>query len=465
MGDDLTHVAAARYSSGTSVRKFRIIAVHGAIEVAAIGCLAYLAAHYSIAPLFTWAALLWLVLRLIAGYSVIRTFGAGVPHNISVGFTVSGAILVLFNPLVAALLIMLGSLNERDFRRQRTLAMTLHNRAMFVVVATVGAMVYRILPGGEPSTSQPLDLMAHLGAMVLAYFIVNSFLVHASVSALNDEPFLLHYPFKGDLLFGYLFQGFIAMLLVFVASAHQALAILVVGPLWGIRFSLEKIVELREINEQLVHSFADALDLRDHDTAGHTRRVATLARLIGQQLGLSRRQLNDIYSAGSLHDLGKIGIPDSILLKPSGLARDEWEEMKKHPVTGAALLAPYRHLQNVTAIMRHHHEKFDGTGYPDGVSGGEIPIGARVIAVADTFMVITDGRQYQAARTVDQAIAEINRCTGTQFDPQVVEAFLKLDPRVVLQSINTVDYHDNRPVLEALRPNPVWARVLGFKAA
>jgi HD-GYP domain-containing protein (c-di-GMP phosphodiesterase class II) len=190
-----------------------------------------------------------------------------------------------------------------------------------------------------------------------------------------------------------------------------------------------------------------------------------LARLIGRQLGLSRRSLDNIYAAGSLHDLGKIGIPDAILLKAGTLERDEWDEMKKHPVMGASLLAPYRHLQQVTAIMRHHHERFDGSGYPDGLTGSQIPLGARVITVADTFMVITDGRQYRAARTVDEAIAEIQRCAGSQFDPAVVEAFLSLDPFSLRRSIDAMDIADKGPVLQSLAPHPAWARLLGFKAA
>ncbi|HEU0168997.1 MAG TPA: HD domain-containing phosphohydrolase [Chloroflexota bacterium] len=435
------------------------------MHIGAAACLLYLLGHYPLASLFSWSALFWLILSLIANYSVIQVFAGGTPSSISAGFTVAAAIVVLFNPLVAAILVAVGTLDARDFKRQRRLSLTLYSRSMYAICAGAAALLFRRLMRAYPMDGQVANLIVAIGVTVIVYFIVNTTLTRAIVAALDDEPFFERYPFKGDLLLGYLFQGFVAMILVLLARQSQAMAVLVIGPLWGVRFSLQKVVELREINEQLVQSFADALDLRDHDTAGHTRRVATLARLIGRQLGLSRRSLDNIYAAGSLHDLGKIGIPDAILLKAGTLERDEWDEMKKHPVMGASLLAPYRHLQQVTAIMRHHHERFDGSGYPDGLTGSQIPLGARVITVADTFMVITDGRQYRAARTVDEAIAEIQRCAGSQFDPAVVEAFLSLDPFSLRRSIDAMDIADKGPVLQSLAPHPAWARLLGFKAA
>ena len=465
MGDLFQRPAGGGYSSRTRVQKLRIAAVFGCVQLTAFGCLAYLASSYPIAPLFDWSALFWLILALIASYSSIPVYTTGTPNTVSVGFTVHAAILVLFNPLAAAVLVALGTLDQRDFTRQRRFWLTLYNRAMFVVCVTAATLLFNALAGGRDVFGDPPLLLAKMAAVALLYFVVNTFLVRAIVAAIDNEAFFARYPFKGDLLVGYLFQAVVAMILVYLARQSQALAVLVVGPLWGLRFSLQKLVELREVNEQLVQSFADALDMRDHDTAGHTRRVATLARLIGAQMGLNRRQLDSIYAAGSLHDLGKIGMPDSILLKPGPLARDEWDEMKKHPIMGASLLAPYRHLHGVTDIMHHHHERYDGGGYPDGLTGEDVPIGARVIAVADTFMVITDGRQYRSARSVEEAVAEIERCSGTQFDPKVVAAFIKLNPATVLSAINTLDVHDDEAVFRAIAPNPVWSRLLGFKAA
>jgi len=428
-----------------------------------LGCLGYLLVHYPLAPLFSWSAVFWLALKLIANYSVIRVNVGGTANNISVGFTVSAALLVLFNPLIATILVALGTLNERDFRRLRPIWLTLYNRSMFVICATAASLLFESLHGAQDYSGSPGRFLAEMTAMTLVYFVCNTFLVRAIVAAMDDEPFFEHYPFKGDLLLGYLFQGVVAMILVYVTRQSQILAVLIVGPLWAIRFSLQKIVELRDINDQLVQSFADALDMRDRDTAGHTRRVATLARLIGAELGLSRSELDSIYAAGSLHDLGKIGIPDAILLKRGPLDRSEWDEMKRHPVMGAALLAPYKHLRYVTDIMRHHHEKFDGSGYPDGLTGREIPVGARVICVADTFMVITDGRPYRRPRSVNEAVAELELCSGSQFDPEVVQAFLRLNPAAMRSLLNAGDVPDTQRILRTISPHPLWAWLVRSK--
>jgi len=428
-----------------------------------LGCLGYLLVHYPVAPLFSWLAVFWLALNLIASYSVIRVNVAGTPNNISVGFTVSAALLVLFNPLVATILVALGTLNERDFRRLRPIWLTLYNRSMFVICATAASLLFGLLHGWQDYSESPGRFLAEMSAMTLVYFVCNTFLVRAIVAALDHERFFEHYPFKGDLLLGYLFQCLVAIILVYLTRQSLMLAVLIVGPLWAIRFSLQKIVDLRDINDQLVQSFADALDMRDRDTAGHTRRVATLARLIAAELALSRRELDSIYAAGSLHDLGKIGIPDAILLKCGPLDRAEWTEMKRHPVMGAALLAPYKHLRHVTDIMRHHHEKFDGSGYPDGLAGKEIPIGARVICVADTFMVITDGRPYRRPRSVSEAIAELERCSGSQFDPEVVQAFLRLNPAAMRSILNAGDVPDKQRILQTISPHPLWTRLVRSK--
>jgi hypothetical protein len=457
-------LALAGQAAPSAERNLAATVVTYAVHSGALGCLAYLAVRYPIHPLFTWQALFWLALSLVTSYSEVPIYSTGTPNSVSAGFTVHAAILAIFSPLSAVVLVMIGTLTERDFKRLRRLDWTLYNRSMHGLAASASALVFAetaALPIASPIGA----LIARMGALVGTYFVVNTVLVRVRIAALDREPFFSRYPFKGDLLVGYLLQGFVAVLLVLFAVGNEALAIVILGPLFGVKFSLQKIIELRELNEQLVQSFADALDMRDRETAGHTRRVATVARFIGMKLGLSRRELNDIYAAGSLHDLGKIGIPDSILLKPGALDRHEWEEMKKHPVLGAGLLAPYRHLRNVTSIMRHHHERWDGRGYPDGLSGQDIPIGARVIAVADTFIVICDGRQYRPARSIGEAIAEIERCSGSQFDPAVVEAFLALDPADVLATVDAMDIRDPRPVLRALAPGPIWSRLIGFKAA
>ncbi len=140
---------------------------------------------------------------------------------------------------------------------------------------------------------------------------------------------------------------------------------------------------------------------------------------------LSDADIEEIRLAGILHDIGKIGVPESVLNKPTLLTADEYEIMKTHAALGAKILEPLK-VRAIESIVRHHHESFDGQGYPDNLKGEQIPIGARIIAVADAFDAMVSTRPYRKARTDEDAMAELRRCRGTQFDPMVVDAFLRL---------------------------------------
>jgi putative nucleotidyltransferase with HDIG domain len=183
-------------------------------------------------------------------------------------------------------------------------------------------------------------------------------------------------------------------------------------------------------NEERVdqlHQFAEALgnavDARDSDTFNHSWEVAELSRQIAEALGLSGSQVETVHLAGHLHDIGKIGTPDAILRKQGGLSPEEWILMKRHPEIGADIIRPIEAFASrggVTDMVLFHHERFDGTGYPRGLEGNLIPLGARIIAVADTLSALLQNRPYRSGTSFESALAEIRRCAGTQFDPAVV---------------------------------------------
>jgi response regulator RpfG family c-di-GMP phosphodiesterase len=189
---------------------------------------------------------------------------------------------------------------------------------------------------------------------------------------------------------------------------------------------LEEMVRAR--TQALLEGLIAALDYRDAETQWHSRRVSLYARRLAQALGVEEPQLTVIEHGALLHDIGKIGVRDGVLLKPGPLTTQEWTEMKRHPELGWALLQRVDYLRPASAIVLEHQEKWDGTGYPRALKGDEIVLGARVFHVVDTLDAITSDRPYRKARGFDEARAEIVRCGGTQFDPKVVEAFLAVPP-------------------------------------
>jgi putative nucleotidyltransferase with HDIG domain len=176
---------------------------------------------------------------------------------------------------------------------------------------------------------------------------------------------------------------------------------------------------------QSLLGLANALEAKDPCTRGHSARVAELARQLALHLDLPRSTAETIAQAALLHDLGKIGIPERILRKPGPLTEDEREIMRRHPVTGAQIVAPLEFFDEGAVIVRHHHERLDGSGYPDGLSGDGIPLGARIVAVADVYDALTSSRPYRAALTRKEAIELIHRESGRTLDAVVVSGLVE----------------------------------------
>lgn len=183
--------------------------------------------------------------------------------------------------------------------------------------------------------------------------------------------------------------------------------------------------KLEENFLQTVISLANAMDARDSYTGDHSQRMANMASTIGREMGLSTNNVENLHWAGILHDIGKIGVPDQILNKNGPLTKEEWVIMKEHPVIGAQIVEPVKYLAPVSPIIRAHHEKYDGTGYPYGLVGEDIPLGARILSVVDAYVAIRDKRVYSEAHSHEEAIAELRRASGTQFDPNIVDIFCK----------------------------------------
>jgi putative nucleotidyltransferase with HDIG domain len=193
--------------------------------------------------------------------------------------------------------------------------------------------------------------------------------------------------------------------------------------------ALHRIHLHRELEESFlgtVLALANAVDAKDTYTGGHSARLAELALATGRQMGIKNGFFEDLRWAAILHDIGKIGVPDDILRKPTPLTEEEWRVIRQHPVIGAQILAPVTKLAGAARIVRHHHEWWNGKGYPDGLTGTEIPLGGRILSVVDAYSAMTDERAYKRASRPGEAMGELVRCSGTQFDPAIVHAFVSV---------------------------------------
>ena len=192
--------------------------------------------------------------------------------------------------------------------------------------------------------------------------------------------------------------------------------------------------ELESTYSQTLWSLVAALDAREHETGDHSQRVVRYSLAVARKLGVPERDLPDLGRGALLHDIGKIGVPDAILLKPAALDEEEWRVMRRHPEIGHDILKSIGFLERSAALVLAHQERFDGRGYPRGLAGEDIPIAARIFAIADTFDAMTSHRPYRRALSAERAREEILRCAGTQFDRRCAEAFLSI-PQPVLAEI------------------------------
>lgn len=197
--------------------------------------------------------------------------------------------------------------------------------------------------------------------------------------------------------------------------------------------SIAQMNEIKKINEQLEKAYLESIETlrytveaKDSYTRGHSDRVSAYSVLIGKKLGLPEEDLKTLQIGGLFHDIGKIGVPDSILLKESKLTDDEYSEIKNHPSIGAHILSSASIFQDIIPIVKHHHEKYDGHGYPSQLAGDNIPYFARIASIADSFDAMTSRRTYRDSLPISTVIEEFERCKGTQFDPELADLFLDI---------------------------------------
>lgn len=222
---------------------------------------------------------------------------------------------------------------------------------------------------------------------------------------------------------GLLLMAFLVVIGGWAIEAARAKSLIVFARALELRDSLDEVRSIADV--RVLESLEEAVERKDAYTRHHMGRVAEFAEGLARELGLPERKVLVCAAAGRIHDVGKITVPDAVLLKPGKLTPEEFEVMKHHTVRGAHIAKLHPELESLAAVIRAHHERFAGGGYPDGLKGEQIPIEARVVAVGDTFDALTSTRVYRPKRPVSEALEELRRVAGTQLDPDCVEAFIR----------------------------------------
>jgi HD-GYP domain-containing protein (c-di-GMP phosphodiesterase class II) len=264
-----------------------------------------------------------------------------------------------------------------------------------------------------------------LGLAVTVMHLVNTGLVAVAAGLqLGTNPWRTWFVTFADDLPAQIVLTLLGLVAATVVETRPLLVPVLALPVYLVHRAQQQAVRLGADTREALASLVEIVELRDPYTAGHSRRVAETARTLALRLGLTHEEADSIESAGRVHDIGKVAIDPAVLTKPGKLDDDEWVEMKRHPGYGADVIARIAAYPEGHRLVRHHHEAWDGTGYPDGVSGEAIPLGARILAVADTFDALTSDRPYRQGMDLEHAVAILSDGAGKQWDARIVDALV-----------------------------------------
>jgi len=365
----------------------------------------------------------WIVVTAVAAALPVK-----LPGGVHATITTAPLLAAVFdsalpNPFAVVWVALLGSIGMRDLRRELPWYGTLYNHSNYALAAFASWIVLTLTaPAVRPA--DPLGVVAQITLVGGAFAAVNTALSLAAAAARTHQPFSKVWSVSlSNVLAGLAAQVPLGWLMAQIAVAvGQWAVLLVVAPLLLARYSFSRFTEIRELFFGSVSALSQAIDAKDGFTRGHADRVSRIAGAMAREMRLSEREIEQIELAGLLHDIGKIGVEDRILLKPARLDQDETELMRRHPVYGAAILEPSAALRPLVPLVLAHHENYDGTGYPRGLKGEAIPIGARIIIVADAYEAMTADRVYRKAIGHERAMTQLEKHKGAQFDPKVVRA-------------------------------------------
>lgn len=380
--------------------------------------------------------------------AVAETFLILLPNigAVSVSFAISLAAIILVGPLGAAVVDMMSIIFRMPYIEGRgrvhifksPIYKTVFNISQNIINAGISGSVYYIsnLYIQSSSVINPVSVIL----AIVAYLTLNTTFMAKLMSIVSHEKFILTW--KKNIQGTVINSMAVSCLGVIVAASYNSYGaggvILFFIPLLLARYSFKLYIDMRNNYMDTVKALINAIEAKDPYTSGHAARVRNYSVNIAKSLQLSEKKIERIRTAALLHDIGKIGIDDNILKKCGKLTDKEYAAIKNHPTIGAEIIKDVGFLKDSMDIVKHHHERFDGKGYPDGLKGDEIPIEASILMLADSFDAMTTDRPYRKAMSIEEAIQEIIINSGTQFNPEIVEKSvnilrdcLKIDKGVV----------------------------------
>lgn len=356
--------------------------------------------------------------------------------NMAIGTSLAILIsaVLLFKPFAATIVIILG-FSFRVIRHDNKyvhllntpIYKTLFNFCVMIIPMIYSSMIYTRL-GGTFDTNMLWGKMHLIIIFSIVYFVLNIVISSFLFSILSNKNVIYHIISNGrvGLLSSIIMTPFgVALAYVFDNFGFTGI-MLSIFPVVLVRYTFFLYIESKTQYVQTVDALMHAMEARDKYTEGHSQRVAEISTLIAKQLKCSDMKIERLHIASLLHDVGKIGIDDKILNKPGRLTAEEYEIIKSHPEIGYSILKDIKNLQDILPIVRSHHERFDGKGYPDGKQADEIDLGIFIVQLADTIDAMATDRPYRKALTQEEIISEIVKFSGTQFHPKVVQAYLEI---------------------------------------
>lgn len=401
------------------------------ITVVTLGILYFIYSLNMINTLIIKDFIIFVLLSIISESLLIPTSGESA---ISTGFAVGlAAILVLGVPeaaWIASIGIMLRTIKidgKRYFIYNFPMYKTFFNGTNVLLSAGIAGLTYKLL-GGETGNIDFNNFLLPLISGIAVYTVINETIVSGLMSLLTGESFFRSW------ISNVLWAGrdciYVAPLGVLMAIAYMQYDVvgilLFLGPLLLARYSYKLYVDMRHIYVDTVKALSQAIEVKDPYTQGHSMRVSEYAVELGRRLKLSHYRLENLRMAAILHDIGKIGIEESILNKPGRLTEEEFDKIKQHPENGVKIISGIAHLKKVSQIILDHHEKMDGTGYPNGKRQGQICPESAILGIADVYDAVTSDRPYRNAMSVDEALTIIAEGSGKHFNPRFANEFIKM---------------------------------------